>query len=289
MGGRAPLPGGVFALLRAGSVPRRGQPAHPQHPPRPRRHPAYHQPSGPRGGEGLDPRPPLRRTGGARPRRGAGAGGAASLRRAGALQARPLDRGREGHDPAFHRDRLRVQRRVLQLPEAQCRAEAAAEAASAALGRLLQYRDHRGCRALGHGGARLPVRLAGGGAGLGQPLLPQPHPQSRQDLRLPDQPQHRHGLGLHVLRDRRGSRREGGRVDLLHLLPQPLRPARHLRPRRDRPLEALPGLAPHGEGAAGADRRADRLAGHHPPQAARLRRRQCGPGDPAEPGRPEHA
>ena len=83
--------------------------------------------------------------------------------------------------------------------------------------------------------------------------------------------------------------RKGRRVDLLHLLPQPLRPARHLRPRRDRPLAALPGLAPHGEGAAGADRGPDRLAGNHPPQAARFRRRQCGPGDPAEPGRAEHA
>ena len=53
----------------------------------------------------------------------------------------------------------------------------------------------------GMGALGLPVRLAGGGQGLGQPLLPQPHPQSRQDLRLPGQPQHRHGLRLHVLRD----------------------------------------------------------------------------------------
>src|SRR5690606_5268567 len=36
LGGRAPLPGGVLALLRARGVPRRRQPAHLPHPPRPR-------------------------------------------------------------------------------------------------------------------------------------------------------------------------------------------------------------------------------------------------------------
>ena len=39
VGGRAPLPRGVLALLRARGVPRRVQPAHDEHPPRPRHHP----------------------------------------------------------------------------------------------------------------------------------------------------------------------------------------------------------------------------------------------------------
>ncbi len=48
LGGRAPLPRGVLALLRARGVPRRRQPAHEEHPPRPRHHPAHDQPSGAR-------------------------------------------------------------------------------------------------------------------------------------------------------------------------------------------------------------------------------------------------
>ena len=49
VGGRAPLPRGVLALVGARGVPRRRQPAHQEHPPRPRHHPdrARLQPPGP--------------------------------------------------------------------------------------------------------------------------------------------------------------------------------------------------------------------------------------------------
>ena len=46
MGGRAPLPRGVLALLRARGVPRRGEPAHEEHPSRSRHRSADDEPSG---------------------------------------------------------------------------------------------------------------------------------------------------------------------------------------------------------------------------------------------------
>src|SRR6266481_3662247 len=47
----------------------------------------------------------------------------------------------------------------------------APEAASAALGRLFQYRHHRQRRTVGHGRARVPVRFPRGGPRLGQRVL----------------------------------------------------------------------------------------------------------------------
>src|SRR5215472_6876780 len=44
LGRRAPLPGGVLALARAGGLPRSRQPADEEHPPRPRDRPAHDQP-----------------------------------------------------------------------------------------------------------------------------------------------------------------------------------------------------------------------------------------------------
>ena len=65
VGGRAPLPRGVLALLRARGVPRRGQPAHQEHPPRPRHHPdrAGLQPPGPHRRARRDARPRVERPG----------------------------------------------------------------------------------------------------------------------------------------------------------------------------------------------------------------------------------
>ncbi len=65
VGGRAPLPRGVLALVGARGVPRRCQPAHQEHPPRPRHHPdrARLQPPGPHRRAGRDARPRVERAG----------------------------------------------------------------------------------------------------------------------------------------------------------------------------------------------------------------------------------
>src|SRR5207247_4323562 len=80
LGGRASLPRGILALLRAGGLPRRRQPADEAHPAGPWDRPAPDQPPDPRGRAGRDPRPPLGRPRRAGPRLGAGSGGAPSLR-----------------------------------------------------------------------------------------------------------------------------------------------------------------------------------------------------------------
>ena len=160
LGGRAPLPGGVLPLLGARGLPGRGQPAHPAHSPGPRHHPAPHQPSHPGGRARGHPRSPERGPRGAGARRGPGAGGAAPLRRARAREARRVGGGRAGHDPGLHAHLVGMAREVLQLPRAQRGPQALPEAASALVGGLLQHRDHRQRRPVGHGRARLPVRLA---------------------------------------------------------------------------------------------------------------------------------
>ena len=107
LGGRAPLPGGIFALLRAGGLPGRllathqADPARPRHradaaglqPPRPRRRAHRHA------------RPGLQRPGGVGHRRKLGPAGAGRLRRAGGGEAQRLARGgravrqHDGHGP----------------------------------------------------------------------------------------------------------------------------------------------------------------------------------------------
>ena len=57
LGSRAPFPRGIFAFAGAGSVPRRRQPAHQEHPPRPRHRAAHHQPAAARGRAHRLPRP----------------------------------------------------------------------------------------------------------------------------------------------------------------------------------------------------------------------------------------
>ena len=125
-----------------------------------------------------------RRTRRARPRRGAGPGRAASLRPARARQARRVGGGGPGPGAVLHAGVRRVPRPVLRLPGAQRHPEAVSEAAPAALGGLLEHPDHRQRGALGHGRARLSVRHAGGGAGLGQRVLHEPDPAPGQARRL---------------------------------------------------------------------------------------------------------
>src|SRR6266852_7422642 len=96
VGGGAPLPRGVLALVRARGLPGRGEPADDADPARPRHHPAPHQSSDPRGRARRHPRSPERGTRGARTRRGAGAHRAPSVRAPGARQARRVGRSGEG-------------------------------------------------------------------------------------------------------------------------------------------------------------------------------------------------
>ena len=73
--------------------------------------------------------------------------------------------------PMFTRGQLGVPRQIPRLSGPQCRAEAVSEAASAAVGRMLQHSHDRRGRAVGHGRAGVQLRFARGGAGLGAQVL----------------------------------------------------------------------------------------------------------------------
>ena len=264
LGGRASLPRGVLALLRAGGVPRRRQPAHQAHPARPRRGPAHHQPAASRRRAGRDARSAVGRPRRSRHGRGGGAGRAASLQHPRARQARALGGGGQGHRPDVHQGELGVPRPVLRLPGAQRDPQAVAEAASAAVGRLLQHPDHRQGRRMGHGRARLHLRDARGGARLGAQVLQQPAEQLAEAHRLSEQSQRRDGVGLHVRGHRRGGRGQGRRLDVLHLRALLLRPQRRRCAGHLRSLEGVPELEGRAGGEEGAGVGPDRLAGDDP-------------------------
>ena len=134
LGGRASLPGGVLALLGARGLPRRRQPAHQAHPPRPRRGPAHHQPAASRRRARRHARPAVGRPRRSRHGRGGGAGRAASLQHPRARQARALGGGGQGDRADVHQGKLGVPRPVLRLRGAQRHSQALPEAASAACG-----------------------------------------------------------------------------------------------------------------------------------------------------------
>ena len=130
------------------------------------------------------------------------------------------------------------------------------------------------CRRMGHGRARLPVRLGRCRACLGARLLQRLREAAEEARRLQDQPQHRAGLLLHVRQDRRGGARARRRRHLL-----PVRAA-FLRPVGARPASPAGRHRQHvgrvqqvEEGQSrrarrGAARRPDRLAGDDPQEAA---------------------
>ena len=106
-------------LVGAGDLPGRRQPAHQEHPPRPRHHAhaAEHQPPRPCGRAHRYPRPRLQRPGRVRHRRGVDGGRAGRLRRRPGREAGAVGRGL-ARRPALHdRDALhRVQGHVLDMP-----------------------------------------------------------------------------------------------------------------------------------------------------------------------------
>ena len=209
------------------SLPRRRQPAHQEHPARPRHLPAHHQSSGARrrarrGARSAQPRP-LRvrhgrerldhRTDAVRPRHGD--------------QERSVRGGRAGDLPDVHQGRHRASRQIFRHSLAQCGAEAGAEAASAAVDGLLATADHRARRPERLWRARLPVRQRGCRACLGARLLQRDHQAAEEARRLRDQPEHGAGVVLHVRQDRRGGPRARRRRHLL-----PVRAALSTAPRR---------------------------------------------------------
>ena len=173
VGGRAPLPRGVQPLVGARGVPRRLQPAHAAHPARARDHPHRPavQPPGPHRRADRDARPGLRT---------AGSSSAAASRRSeaelggfgidSAAQARRVARGARDRGPLHGRDAVhRRRRRVRHDAAPQRRAQAGAEAAPAAVGRLQPARDDPARGAEGHRRARRSRSSTRGGAQLGAP------------------------------------------------------------------------------------------------------------------------
>ena len=266
--------------------PGRGQPAHEAHPPRPRRHPAYHQPAAPRGGEGGDARPAV----------GRHASISAWVRRAGPAELHPFNiRVRDKRDrweEAVKRDRADVHARragsstasITIFRRATC-PEAAAETASAALGRVLEHPDHRQGRRMGHGRAGLHLRLARCRAAWVHKYYNNLLQQLEQAHRLSEQSQRRDRLGLHVRADRRGGR-------------EPRPPAGRSSSSRCRitggkaSMRRAPAtfgtnirIGGRPEEKQALRNRADRLARNDPPEAAPVRGRAGRSGDPAQPGR----
>ena len=256
-GGRAPLPRGVLALLRARGVPRRRQPAHHAHPARPRRRPAADQPSDPRGRARGHARPALRRARGAGAGRGPGAGRAASLRRARAREARGVGGGGEGAGPRASRPSTSWEwhGQHFDFP-----------ARNVSRSRSRSRTRRSGWRARTSRRSRAPAagawaRSASSSSrrrrrARGSTATTSTHAASGQARGLPDQPEHRDGERVHVRADRRGGAGEGGGLDVLRVLPVPLRQARHPRARRGQHVGALPGVAAHAEGAGDAAQRA---------------------------------
>ncbi len=299
LGGRAPFPRGVLALVGAGGVPRRLLAAHQADPPRPRHRPdaARLQPPGARRRTHRHPRSRLERPRRVRHRRELGLGGAGRLWRAGSRQASGLARGgRAVRQHPCDGPLSRVRGPVLLDAGAQPGAEAGAKAAPAALGRLLQPRDDQAGRQARHRRAHLRLRRSDRGHAVGRGLLPDLQGRVRAD-RPCGEPQHLHGLLV-----RRSPRRRGGAAQIpgrLPLLPVRARLALRLRRAGARAHQHL-GPFPDRAGqprrhAWGAGRHRGRRGGRHrhtrpaarAPAQVRLRRRRPGGVHPA--GRPQPA
>ena len=294
VGGRAPLPRGVLALLGARGVPRRGEPAHQEHPPRPRHHPAARpttRPASPSGCRTLDLRQQRARRAGHR-------------------------RGRAGHRAAPVRPPLPRQARGLggrgAVPACRCSARrAGSTTASTSTSRCATWCPSRcqkphpplwvacsqldtigmaGRRGMGALGFQFVSRR--GGARLGATPTTTSFTKRLEKLcRLPDQPEHRGGVAASCApptdEEARGEGRRAGRSSSS--------PASTTTPHG--PVE--PGTVnlweeyqewkqtPKGQKA----RRGGLIGSPETirAQAAQVRGVERRPGDPAQPGGQEHA
>ena len=104
--------------------------------------------------------------------------------------------------PMFTQDSWEFHGKYHDFPGAQCRAEAVSEAASAAVGRLLQHPHHRRGRTVGHGRAGVQLRVARCGAGVGAQVLQHVSASAAPADRLRDQSERRDRQRLHVRADR---------------------------------------------------------------------------------------
>jgi hypothetical protein len=129
------------------------------------------------------------------------------------------------------------------------------------VGGVLPAGDDPHGRDEGHGRARLPVRVRGGGQGLGARLLQRLHEAARPARRLRHQPVHRGREPVHVRPHRRGGGAHGRGLVVLPVRPRLLQQPRPDRARLGRPLGGVPGVPGHPEGPGGPPRRAHRLAG----------------------------
>ena len=171
VGGRAPLPRGVLALVRARGVPRRRQPAHLADPARARHRPApvRLQPHGSGRRAHRHARPRVRRAGRLRHGRGLVRGRAGRVPDRPGAEARPVGRGARRRHPHVRRVAVRgLRRRALRDAGARRRAQAAAEAPPAAVGGVQPPGHDPPRRDQGHRRAELRVRRGRRGPALGR-------------------------------------------------------------------------------------------------------------------------
>ena len=252
LGGRAPLPRGIFALLGIGGVPGRRRRAHQAHQARPRHPPGDRQlqSSRPHGGSRRHARPRLQRPRGVRHRRGRDPARARRLQHPGQREARHVAGGGRAdrqHDGDGALPGLRGPLVQDALP--QRAAQADAEAASAHVDGLHQPRHHQGGGEQRPGRAGVFLHRRGGGAHLERRSTTTSSRARRAcPLGHTRQRQHRHGVGVLAARRSRGGRatRTGG----LRVLP-----LCHFRAgRRTTPCRAARGCSSNSKRSAAAAR-----------------------------------
>ncbi len=172
VGGRASLPGGILAFLRAGDFPRRLLAAHAAHPAGPwhRADAAEIQSSRARGGAHRDTRSGVERTRRLGHRGVGDRAGDGRLQHPARGKERDVARGdRAGRQHAGDAALSRLPRQVFRHAVPQSGAEVGAEAASADVGGVLEARDHpsRRARRIGRADLRVPGTRAGSEVGAG--------------------------------------------------------------------------------------------------------------------------
>ena len=225
LGGRAPLPRGVQPQLGARGLPRRGEPAHEQHPPRPRHRAADDEPPG-TGRRARSPRSTCSATA------GSSSAWARAARRPSCTRSTGRFRDKRSvwedavqvPDPDVQRRALGVPRAVVRLPDAQRRAEAVPAAASAAVGGVQPAGDDRDGRPP-RASARSGFQFVSGDAA--RAWVNHYYRTFTQELepahRLPAEPEHRARQRVHVRADRRGGAGQGRGLDVLPVRPALLR------------------------------------------------------------------